>query len=82
MKEEGAERFELVDTAGNRGTACVGKVLAVGPGKPLPDGRFLKPQVKKGNIVYFGHTTGVDMNLGGAKVVVMRSEDILGVKCD
>ncbi|MDP1573549.1 MAG: co-chaperone GroES [Coxiellaceae bacterium] len=56
-----------------------GKVLAVGTGKILADGKVLPLEVKVGDVVVFGKYAGTEIKLNGEEVVVMREEDILGV---
>ena len=56
-----------------------GKVLAVGTGKVLADGKVLPLEVKVGDVVVFGKYAGTEIKLNGEEVVVMREEDILGV---
>lgn len=56
-----------------------GKVLAVGTGKVLSDGKVLPLEVKVGDVVVFGKYAGTEIKLNGEEVVVMREEDILGV---
>ena len=72
--------FELIDLQGRRGRGCRGQVLAVGPGAPQADGSFLKPEVHKGDTVFFAASTGTDTKMGSlGDVCVMRASDILGV---
>lgn len=56
-----------------------GKVLAIGTGKILTDGKVLPLAVKVGDIVVFGKYSGTEVKLNGEEVVIMREEDILGV---
>lgn len=56
-----------------------GKVLAIGTGKVLTDGKVLPLTVKVGDIVVFGKYSGTEIKLNGEDVVVMREEDILGI---
>lgn len=55
-----------------------GEVWAVGPGKPTPTGSML-PTVKTGDTVLFGRYAGIELELDGQKVLIMREEDILGI---
>ncbi len=78
---EGTE-LELIDLVGRRGKGCRGQVLAAGPGTPLPNGGYLKPDVRKGDVVFFAAATGTDCSMSGyGDVTIMRASDILGV-CD
>ena len=56
-----------------------GKVIAVGTGKILADGKVLPLDVKVGDSVVFGKYAGTEIKLDGEELVVMREEDILGV---
>ena len=56
-----------------------GKVVAVGPGKPLDDGTVRKLDVKVGDRVLFGKYSGTTVKLHGEELLVMREEDIIGV---
>lgn len=56
-----------------------GKVLAIGPGKRLGDGRVSAPSVKIGERVLFGKYTDTTVKLAGEHVLVMHDEDILCV---
>ncbi|MBN1684607.1 MAG: co-chaperone GroES [Gammaproteobacteria bacterium] len=56
-----------------------GKVIAVGTGKILDDGKKLPLTIKVGDIVLFGKYSGTDVKLEDEELVVMREEDILGI---
>ncbi len=54
-----------------------GKVTAVGEGRLLKDGKRLKPDVKKGDVVLFGKYTGSDVVIDGDEFKIMRETEIL-----
>ena len=54
-----------------------GKVLAVGNGKILEDGKVRALDVKVGDIVLFGKYSGQTVKVEGEEVLVMREEDIM-----
>ncbi len=54
-----------------------GKVTAIGEGRLLKDGKRLKPDVKKGDIVLFGKYTGSDVVIDGTEFKIMRETEIL-----
>ncbi len=54
-----------------------GKVKAIGNGKRLDDGRRVKPDVKKGDVVLFGKYTGSDVVIDGVEFKIMRETEIL-----
>ena len=56
-----------------------GKVIAVGPGKTLKDGKVQPLAVKVGDVVLFGKYSGNEIKEGKDEYVVMREEDIIGV---
>ncbi|MEN3276008.1 MAG: chaperonin GroES [Massilia sp.] len=56
-----------------------GKVLAVGNGKILEDGKVRALDVKVGDIVLFGKYSGQTVKVSGEEVLVMREEDIMAI---
>ncbi|OQS27552.1 co-chaperone GroES [Chromobacterium violaceum] len=56
-----------------------GEVLAVGPGKRLPDGTLLPMQVQVGDLVLFGKYGGQTVKLNDLEYLVLREEDVFGV---
>lgn len=56
-----------------------GEVLAVGPGKRLPDGSLLPMQLKVGDLVLFGKYGGQTVKLDDQEYLVLREEDVFGV---
>ncbi|WP_047238961.1 co-chaperone GroES [Chromobacterium subtsugae] len=56
-----------------------GEVLAVGPGKRLPDGTLLPMQVQVGDLVLFGKYGGQTVKLDDQEYLVLREEDVFGV---
>ena len=56
-----------------------GRVVAVGTGKILEDGKVRPLDVKVGDKVLFGKYSGTEVKVGGDDVLVMREEDILAV---
>ena len=48
-----------------------GKVIAVGNGKVLDDGRVLPLEVKVGDRVLFGKYSGTEVKLAGEEILVM-----------
>ena len=57
-----------------------GKVLSVGPGKLLEDGKLVALAVKKGDVVYYGKYSGTDVKVEGEEFKILREEDILGIE--
>ncbi len=56
-----------------------GKVISVGPGKLLDDGKYAKPSVKKGDEVFYGKYGGTEVDIGTKKYVIVKENDILAV---
>lgn len=56
-----------------------GKVLAVGPGKVLDNGRRQEPSVKVGDKVLFGKYSGTEFSVLEKDELVIREGDILAV---
>ena len=56
-----------------------GKVIAVGKGKVLEDGKVHALDVKAGDRVLFGKYSGTEVKIDGEEHLIMREDDILGV---
>ena len=56
-----------------------GKVLAVGNGKVLEDGKVRPLDIKAGDRVLFSKYAGTEIKIEGEEHLIMREEDILGV---
>jgi chaperonin GroES len=56
-----------------------GKVLAVGNGKVLEDGKVRPLDVKAGDRILFSKYAGTEIKIEGEEHLIMREEDILGV---
>ncbi|MBL7177275.1 MAG: co-chaperone GroES [Desulfobacteraceae bacterium] len=56
-----------------------GKVVAVGDGKILENGKKQPLEVKKGDKVLFGKYAGTDINIEGEEHLIMREEDIIAI---
>jgi chaperonin GroES len=56
-----------------------GRVVAVGNGKILKDGRPRPLDVKVGDVVLFGKYSGNEVKLDGEEHVLLREDDILAV---
>jgi chaperonin GroES len=56
-----------------------GKVVAVGGGKRLEDGRLLPMGVKVGDTVIYGKWSGTEVKLDGAEHVILKEEDLFGI---
>ena len=56
-----------------------GKVVAVGAGKRLEDGRLIPMDVKVGDKVIYGKWSGTEVKLDGKDHVILKEEDLFGV---
>ena len=55
------------------------RVLAVGPGKPLPDGTAAPMQVREGDVVLIGRALGAELSYAGRPLVAIRESDLMAV---
>ncbi len=67
----------LPDTAKEK--PQIGKIISVGPGKVLDDGKRGKMSVKKNDEVIYSKYIGNEIEIDGEKYVVLRESDILGI---
>ena len=56
-----------------------GKIVVVGKGKFLEDGKVHPPDVKAGDRILFGKYSGTEVKIDGEEHLIMREDDILGV---
>ena len=56
-----------------------GKVIAVGNGKVLEDGKVRPLDIKAGDRVLFGKYAGTEVKIENVEHLILREEDILGV---
>ena len=56
-----------------------GKVIAVGEGKLLENGKRAKFQVKKGDRILFSSYAGTEVTVDGKELLVMSEEDVLAI---
>jgi chaperonin GroES len=54
-----------------------GKVIAVGEGRTLENGKTVPLAVKKGDNVFFSQYGGTEVTVDGKEYVIMRESDIL-----
>ena len=57
----------------------IGKVVAVGPGKLLDDGKRASMSVKKKDEILYGKYSGSEVEYDGDKYVILRESDVLGI---
>ena len=76
-KEVTAGGIVLPDSA--REKPQQGRVLAVGDGALLPDGRRAEQQVNEGDRVLFASFSGTEVAINDDDLLIMRESDILAV---
>ena len=67
----------IPDTAAEK--PIQGKIVAVGKGKILEDGKVHPVDVKVGDKILFGKYSGTEVKVDGEELVVMREEDVMAV---
>jgi chaperonin GroES len=70
----------LPDTAKEK--PQIGKVVSLGPGKLLDNGKRQKMSVKKNDKVIYAKYIGSDVEIDNEKYIIMRESDILGIVKD
>lgn len=56
-----------------------GRVLSVGDGKLLKDGRRVAPQVGEGDRILFSNWAGSEVVVDGDELLIMNEEDVLAI---
>ncbi len=56
-----------------------GKVLAVGNGKVLEDGKVRPLDIKVGDRILFSKYSGTEVKIDGEEHLILREDDVLGV---
>lgn len=56
-----------------------GRVLSIGDGRMLPDGRRAPHQVSEGDRVLFGSYAGTEVVVDGQELLIMSEDEILAV---
>ena len=76
-EEKTAGGIILPDSAKEK--PLIGKVVAIGPGKLLDDGKRAKMSVKKNDEVIYGKYMGSEIEIDREKYVILRESDVLGI---
>ena len=79
-KEEAVTKGGIVlpDTAKKK--PHEGKIIAVGDGKLLENGKRAEMNVKKGNTVIYSEYGGTEIKVDGEELVILDEDQILAVK--
>ena len=56
-----------------------GKVISVGPGRVLDNGKRVAPAVKKGNTVVYAKYGGMEIEIDGTDYMILRESDLLAI---
>jgi chaperonin GroES len=56
-----------------------GKVVAVGDGKVLDDGKKAPLTVKVGDKILFGKYSGTEIKVDGVEHLILREDDVFGI---
>ncbi|MEO6600528.1 MAG: co-chaperone GroES [Polyangiaceae bacterium] len=79
VKEEEKTKGGIIIPDSAKEKPIEGKVLAVGNGKVLEDGKVRALDIKPGDRVLFGKYSGTEVKLDGEDALILREDDILGV---
>ena len=56
-----------------------GKIVSIGPGKRLDNGKRAHLSVKVGDTVVYGKYAGTEIEINGDKCMIVRESELLGV---
>jgi chaperonin GroES len=56
-----------------------GKVIAVGPGKRLDNGKRAEMSIKSGDTIVYGKYAGSEVEVKGVEHLILRESEILGI---
>ena len=79
IEEKEAARGGIIipDTAKEK--PMEGKVLAVGNGRVLENGKKLALEVKVGDRILFGKYSGTEIKIDGEEVLIVREDEVLAI---
>lgn len=78
VEEKTASGLYLPDTA-HKDKPQMGKVIAVGSGRILPDGNVAPMELKAGETVVFAKYVGTEVHHEGVDYLLMKEQDVLAV---
>jgi chaperonin GroES len=76
-KEEKIGGLFIPDTAKEKPQRA--KVVAVGKGKRLEDGKLVPLDVQVGDEILFGKYSGSEIKIDGEELLIMREDEVLGI---
>jgi chaperonin GroES len=56
-----------------------GKIIAVGQGKRLENGKLIPLEVKAGDTILFGKYSGSEITIESNEYLIMKEDDVLGL---
>lgn len=56
-----------------------GKIIAVGHGRRLEDGKLVPLELKAGDTILFGKYSGTEIKIEGVEYLIMKEDDVLGL---
>jgi len=62
-----------------RDTPQQGRVLSIGDGKLLPDGRRVPHEVSEGDRVVFGSYAGSEVSIDDQELLILSADDVLAI---
>ncbi len=77
-EEKTAGGIYLPDSAQEKPTEA--EVVAVGPGKPLDNGKVAAMEVKPGDRIVYAKYGGTEIKVGNEEYVILRQDDVLAIK--
>ena len=77
QEEKTAGGIIIPDTAKEK--PMEGKVISIGTGTRLEDGKILPLDVKVGDRILFGKWSGTEVKFGSQEYLVMKESDIMGI---
>ena len=79
VKEEEKSKGGIIISDTAKEKPIEGKVIAVGNGKVMEDGKVRKLDVKAGDTVLFGKYSGTEVKIDGTDYLIMREEEVLAI---
>lgn len=82
IEEEGKTKGGIIIPDAAKEKPQEGKVVAVGDGKMLENGKRVAVQVKAGDKILFGKYSGTEIKLDGEEHLILREDDVLAIMED
>jgi chaperonin GroES len=79
IEEEEKSRGGIIIPDSAKEKPMEGKVIAVGKGKALENGKIRPLEVNRGDRILFSKYAGTEVKIGGEEYLIMREDDVLGL---